>query len=157
MITGAIPNPTKTIQVNFPYHLVQHAVDNLLDTMKKYRMEGYIFHTKDDVLNTYIFRKGEILSFGVEIHINLNSVGEQTAVNVEIQRVIGAFDRPHEIGLANQYLKEVFQAISFALSPPSEEVQNQVVQFNETKNNTDGTITLIIVALFVLFAIATCS
>lgn len=157
MITGAIPNPTKTIQVNYPHQQVQYAVDNLLETMKRYRMDGYIFHTKDEVLNTYIFRKGEILSFGVEIHINFNSVGEQTAVNVEVQRVIGAFDRPHEIGLANQYLKEVFQAISFALSPPSEEVQNQVVQFNETKNNTEGNILLFVFGLMILAGIATCS
>jgi hypothetical protein len=157
MITGAIPNPTKTIQVNYPNKQVQDAVDNLLETMKQYRMDGYIFHTKDEVLNTYIFRKGEILSFGVEIHINLNPVGEQTAVNVEVQRVIGAFDRPHEIGLANQYLKEVFQAISFALSPPSQEVQNQMIQSNEAKNQSEGNILLFVFAVTIFIFIATCS
>ena len=152
MYTGAIPNPTKTIQVNYPYQTCKELMDNFQSIIDRYKMGGYKIESKDEVLNTYVLSKGEILSFGVRIHINLQPSGDQTILNVEVQRLIGAFDQAHEIGMANRYLNEILKGISMGLNPPSEEEENKFIEQQNILNNSDSSLVwwFIIIMMVVL-------
>lgn len=157
MFTGAIPNPTKTFTVSYPYQTCKDLMDNFNSIITRYKMSGYELVSKDEVLGTYTFKKGEILSFGVHIIIGVQPSGENTAFTVEVQRLIGAFDQAHEIGMANRYLNEILQAISMGLNPPSETVAAEFVRKQEIYSDNGGAVWTVILIILLPFLITMCS
>jgi hypothetical protein len=159
---AAIPNISKTVQVNYPFEVCKFLMDNFNEALEEYRVTGYHLEFKDEVLNTYTYKKGEILSFGVKIIIGIQPSANQTVFTVEVQREIGAFDRAHEIGMANGYLNDILRVISMGLNPPSEEEAKLFIKKHENaqiaKEDVSTTFSVLFVVFFVLpFLVALCS
>jgi hypothetical protein len=105
---GAIPNPKKTVTIDFPIEQVKIAARNIDKVMKFCH-----FREENDMFNSYKFSRSEFLSLGALININLNSVSEnKTQVDIEISRQIGAFDEWIEIDKANKHIGETINAMS---------------------------------------------
>ena len=105
---GAIPNPKKTVTIDFPIEKVKVAARNIDKVMKFCH-----FREENDMFNSYKFSRSEFLSLGALININLNSVSEnKTQVDIEISRQIGAFDEWIEIDKANKHIGETINAMS---------------------------------------------
>jgi len=108
---GAIPNPTKTITIDFPIGRVKDAVRNIDKTLKFTH-----FRESNEMFNTYTFARSEFLSMGALININLNELGEtKTQINIEISRQLGAFDQWVEVQKANEHIAGVINAIAHIL------------------------------------------
>jgi len=105
---GVIPNPKKTITIDFPIEQVKVAARNIDKAMKFCH-----FREENDMFNSYKFSRSEFLSMGALININLNSISEnKTQVDIEISRQIGAFDEWVEITKAGRHMEEAFNAMS---------------------------------------------
>lgn len=154
---GAIPNPTKTVQVNYPFETCESLMNNFNSILNKYQMKGYELETIDSVLNTWIYKKSELLSFGVKILISLQPNGDKTQFNIEVQREIGAFDRPHEVTFANNYINDLMRAISMGLNPPSAAEEQNFIAKQEINNNSDSSVGMIFVFFVILFMVYMCA
>jgi hypothetical protein len=105
---GAIPNPKKTITIDFPIEKVKVAARNIDKIMKFCH-----FREENDMFNSYKFSRSEFLSMGALININLNSISEnKTQVDIEISRQLGAFDEWVEVTKAGRHMEEAFNAMS---------------------------------------------
>jgi hypothetical protein len=108
---GAIPNPRKTITIDFPIEQVKVAARNIDKVMKFCH-----FREENDMFNSYKFSRSEFLSLGAFININLNSVGNsKTQVDVEISRQMGAFDEWVEVQKANKHVEEAINSIAYII------------------------------------------
>lgn len=108
---GVIPNPKKSITVDFPLGAIKEAVTFIRDIDKRYAL-----HSINDVFNQYTYQAGEFLSFGVFIDINLSSQSEtKTQINIEVRRKIGAFDKAFEVQYGNQHIENMIICITNAL------------------------------------------
>lgn len=154
---GVIPNPTKTVQVNYPFELCQFMMDNFNEVLQKFQMTGFELEIKDSVLNSWTYKKSEVLSFGSQVIISLQPKDEQTIITIEVQRTIGAFDKSHEITFANAYITDLFRAISMTLNPPSESEQQEFITKQKVVANGDngfGVIAVILIFWFVISFVA---
>lgn len=154
---GVIPNPTKTVQVNYPFETCQYMMDNFQEILQKFQMTGFELETKDSVLNTWTYKKSEVLSLGSKVIISLQPKDEQTIITIEVQRTIGAFDKSHEITFANAYITDLFRAISMTLNPPSEAEQQEFITKQNVMSNGDtgfGVIMVIVAFVFVMSLLA---
>jgi hypothetical protein len=105
---GAIPNPKKTVTVNFPIEQVKIAARNIDKVMQFCH-----FIEKNDMFASYKFSRSEFLSMGAFINIHLDSISEnKTQVDIEISRKLGAFDEWVEVTKANRHLEETINAMS---------------------------------------------
>jgi len=108
---GAIPNPRKTITIDFPIEQVKVAARNIDKVMKFCH-----FREENDMFNSYKFSRSEFLSLGAFININLSSVSNtKTQVDVEISRQLGAFDEWVEVQKANKHVEEAINSIAFII------------------------------------------
>ena len=108
---GAIPNPKKTITIDFPIEQVKVAARNIDKVMKFCH-----FREENDMFNSYKFSRSEFLSLGAFININLNSISEtKTQVDVEISRQLGAFDQWVEVQKANEHVQETINSIAYII------------------------------------------
>jgi hypothetical protein len=108
---GAIPNPRKTITIDFPIEQVKVAARNIDKVMKFCH-----FREENDMFNSYKFSRSEFLSMGAFININLNSVSDtKTQVDVEISRQLGAFDEWVEVQKANKHVEEAINSIAYII------------------------------------------
>jgi hypothetical protein len=108
---GTIPNPKKTITIDFPIEQVKVAARNIDKVMKFCH-----FREENDMFNSYKFSRSEFLSMGALIDINLNSISEtKTQVDVEISRQLGAFDEWVEIQKANKHVEETINSIAYII------------------------------------------
>ena len=109
---GAIPNPTKSLTIEFPIDRVKIAARNINKVMSFCH-----FREENDLFNTYKFSRSEFLSFGAIINIHLKKVDENnTQIDIEIARQMGAFDDWVEVSKANRHLDETIKAISQILT-----------------------------------------
>jgi len=111
---GAIPNPKKSVTLQFPFDDVKEAVKFISDMRPSYT----VFNT-NDVLNIYTFSATETLSLGVYIDVAVVKVDEtSTRLDIEIRRKIGAFDTMAEVTNGNIHLQNVITLVSnfFAMS-----------------------------------------
>jgi hypothetical protein len=105
---GVIPNPTKSITIDFPIERVKNSVKNI-----DKRMQFCHFREGNDMFNYYKFSRNEFLSMGVFININLTSISNtRTQINIEITRKIGAFDEWVEVTKANKHMEETINSIA---------------------------------------------
>jgi hypothetical protein len=128
-MVGAIPNPKKTITINFPIEQVKVAARNIDKVMQFCH-----FREENDMFNSYKFSRTEFLSMGAFININLNSItNSKTQIDVEITRQIGAFDQWVEVQKANKHVEETFNSIAHILKNgvPVKKTQS-------TNNNNDS-------------------
>jgi hypothetical protein len=108
---GAVPNPRKTITIDFPIAQVKVAARNVDKVMQFCH-----FREENDMFNSYKFSRSEFLSLGAFININLSSVSStKTQVDVEISRQMGAFDEWVEIQKANKHVEETINAIAYII------------------------------------------
>ena len=108
---GAIPNPRKTITIDFPIEQVKVAARNIDKVMQFCH-----FREENDMFNSYKFSRSEFLSLGAFININLSSVSNtKTQVDVEISRQLGAFDEWVEVQKANKHVEETINSIAYII------------------------------------------
>jgi hypothetical protein len=119
---GVIPNPTKSITIDFPISKIKEAVEGIPSRFQSTLTE------KDETLNMYKFDVGEFLSFGSYININLSEISEnKTQIIVEICRKIGAFDQSFEISAANRHIENTLKAISKNVTDGTAEIVTKTV------------------------------
>lgn len=147
---GAIPNPTKSLTIQFPLDQVKIAARNINKVMSFCH-----FREENEIFNSYKFSRSEFLSFGALINIHLKKIDELTTqIDIEISRQMGAFDDWVEVSKANRHLDETMKAISEILTNgvpqkqaeetnQTEKVSNKKVSMVEALVTIIGTITLL--------------
>ncbi|GEP52672.1 hypothetical protein FNO01nite_33440 [Flavobacterium noncentrifugens] len=119
MALFAIPNPKKSIQVDFPVEVVKQSVKNINLINDKYK-----FTSANEIFNQYTYEALEFLSLGVFIDINLNAVNEnKTEIVVEVRRKLGSFNQSHEVTKANEHLVKIFDAIAKLTGKTTAEIE----------------------------------
>lgn len=133
MSVFAIPNPRKTMQVDFSMDKVKNAVKNISLLNPKYRLSSI-----NEGFNQYTYESFEFLSLGVYIDIQLNSINsEKTEINVEIRRKVGTFNQSHEVTNANNHIVNIFNYLSTLCVMPESEIialHEKTVNANNPKN-----------------------
>lgn len=105
---GTIPNPKKTISIEYPLSQVKIGIERISKQAKKYE-----FEKSNPTFNQYTFKATETLSLGVFIDINLNPISDtKTEITIEIRRKIGSFDQAHEVQKANEHISKLFEIIA---------------------------------------------
>ncbi len=126
MAVHSLPNPKKTSIVNFPILEIKKGVDNLSIINRKYKLVN-----SNDVFNQYSFSVSEFLSNGATIDIDLNEIdSNKTEIVVEVKRVYGTFDQPHEVTLGQGHIQNVFDAITKGITQDV----NQYIERNEQQD-----------------------
>jgi hypothetical protein len=116
---GAIPNPTRELTVQFSNEQVQTAMSNLSKYLIGSGAGNYIQQQYDGVIGQLELSKTEFLSLGVSIMVNANAVSDnQTKVNIEVRRQVGAFDQSYEVSEARRHLDKVVGGLSTLLQTP---------------------------------------
>jgi hypothetical protein len=140
---NAIPNPKKTITIDFPIEKVKVAAKNINRVMKFCHLRE-----ENDMFNSYKFSRTEFLSMGAFININLLSVSQtRTQIDIEISRQMGAFDEWVEVQKAGKHLEDTINAIAYILKNGVPANKQQV----ENKDSGASTIVGIIIGIIVLY------
>lgn len=151
MAVFAIPNPKKSMQIDFPIDRVLQSVKTINVFQKKYKLQS-----SNEILNQFTYESFEFLSLGVYIDVQLNSLSEnKTEIHVEVRRKVGSFDQSYEITKANEHLANVFEGISKGLSMSPEELQKISEQVIVPKASTSGCagVLLALISMGLMFAI----
>jgi len=118
MAVFAIPNPKKSLSVDFPIEQVRQSVKSISLINPKYR-----FSNANEIFNQYTYESYEFLSLGVYIDINLNSVSQnKTEIAVEIRRKLGTFNESHEVTHANKHITNIVNYIAQLVSMHSDDI-----------------------------------
>lgn len=132
MAVFAIPNPKKSLTIDFPIEQVKKGVNNLYLIDNKYK-----FTSANEVFNQYTFEALELLSLGVFIDINLTNVSEnKTEITIEVRRKIGTFNQSHEVTKANNHIQSVIEILSKSIILDNEQInalKQQLKSNNENK------------------------
>lgn len=124
---GAIPNPKKSLVIDFTITAVKSTIEFIPLLNAKYK-----FSSKNEVLNSYTFEALEFLSLGIFADISLSKLDEaRTEITIEIRRKIGAFDQAHEVSKANDHIAALFELISKCIVLSEAEMKDL-----ETKKST---------------------
>lgn len=150
---GAIPNPTRSITLNYPIDHVTEVLNELSEVHKTMRIEGYTLQEKNETILQWKFQKTEFLSLGSIIIIHLEEVGDRTKMSVEVTRVLGAFDSWVEVQNANRHLDVIFKSVAFGLNPPTEEEIKdiQIKQENANDSSAVWTVIIVVIGIFAFF------
>lgn len=147
-----IPNPTKTIKINFSLSETRKAVKNIARLNSKFKKENF-----NDAIETYKFSTYEVLSLGAYIDISLSEIDKnKTEITITVSRKIGAFDKPVEVSLANDHIEKICEIISFAVNKSDEELEaiiSKSVQENKNRNNKNKKNALIFYSIFIVIAL----
>jgi hypothetical protein len=80
---------------------------------------NYIQHQYDGVIGQLELVKTEFLSLGVSIMVNSNAISDnQSKINIEVRRQVGAFDQSYEVSEARRHLDKVVSGLSTLLQTP---------------------------------------
>ncbi len=138
---GAVPNPKKTITIDFPISKLKETIGFIpLTGDKKYK-----FTTKNEAFSLYTFEVTELLSLGVYIDISFSEVNEnKTTIEIEVRRKMGAFDKSHEITNANNHISKIIELISLCVSLTEEKKEalkseNKLVHLDGFIHSENGT------------------
>lgn len=120
MAVFAIPNPKKTLYVDFPLERVKESVKNISVLNSKYRASSC-----NEIFNQYTYESYEFLSLGVYIDIHLNSITDhKTEISIEIRRKMGTFNESHEVTHANQHIVNIVNYIARLTSMSLEDIES---------------------------------
>jgi hypothetical protein len=156
---NTISNPTKSITVSSTQEEVKNALKALTKALTIQGKTGYKVENFDEFLGELQLTKTEFLSIGVKIIINTHYVNDSTTkVEMEVQRIVGAFDETHEVTRANDHINNISSALSLALREkieitPEDEQQSQQEEMNNSKmgNNIILSIIIIISLSFLIY------
>jgi hypothetical protein len=125
---GAIPNPKKSLVIDFSIDKLKSTVEFIPLLNNKYKLTS-----KNEVLNTFTFEALEFLSLGVYADISLSRQDEsRTELTIEIRRKVGAFDQAHEVSKANDHIAALFDLISRCVVL----TEAQITELETRKQNT---------------------
>lgn len=139
-----IQNPKKEITVMFNIKQVKE----VLKKISRF-ISGCEVIDLDDVLNQYEYKFSEFISFGSVFTVNLTEISEtKTLITIESSRVIGAYDKSHEVTNSNKQINMFLKTLSRLLQNPNAEVTEvkNITQKNEWYNNN-----LILVVMIIVF------
>lgn len=122
----AIPNPTKSLTVDFPIEGIKKGLKRLYLLTNKYRLES-----SNEVFNQYKFAVSEALSFGAYVDVHLSAIDGRTQIAIEVSRKVGTFDQSHEVTAANQHIANMIDFISKATVMTDEEADSIIARSNE--------------------------
>lgn len=126
---GVIPNPKKSFDLDFSSQDVFEKT-KYLSLLTKYK-----FNSRNDILKTYRFEAAEFLSIGIYVDISISSITDaKTKVEIEILRKIGAFDKSHEVSMANDHIAKVSEGISKCITLTSDEIRDLEKGLTEAEN-----------------------
>ena len=126
MAVFAIPNPKKSIQVDFPIEKIKKSILNIQLLNKNYK-----FSTSNEIFNQFTFESSEFLSVGVFLDFHLNAINEnKTEINLEIRRKLGSFNQPVEITNANNHIDKLFKYIAQLTSMSNDEIESLKQKIN---------------------------
>ena len=152
MAVHAIPNPTKTLTVNFSLETVQEAVKNLNLTTKGFRKTE-----EDDIMNLYQFHILELLSTGAFVDVTLEEVSKtKTKIQIEVKRALGTFDEWYEVSKAKTHIENLIKGISTILSKGIDNVAKEVSikqKEQQLKGDKNKKINKIILSVFAVIVI----
>ena len=116
---GVIPNPKKSVTVQFPFDDVKEGVKYIPDMFPSYSLFNL-----NDVMNIYTFSATETLSVGVYIDVAVVKLTDATTqIDIEIRRKIGAFDSMHEVHHGNTHIQNIVTLVSNFLGYTDEQKQ----------------------------------
>jgi hypothetical protein len=134
----SLPNPKKTITIEFPIDQVMKSIPKITaasDT--KYNVTEV-----NAIFNQVTLECSEFLSLGVYIDFNLVKKSEtSTEVTVEIRRKIGSFDNAVELQNANHHFMDLVNHLSSVIVMSDDEFNKKYSAVLETianKNNEDA-------------------
>jgi predicted RNA-binding protein with RPS1 domain len=105
---GVIPNPKKSVTIQFPFDDVKEGVKYIVDMFPTYSL-----FNSNEVMNIYTFSATETLSVGVYVDVAVVKVNDTTTqLDIEIRRKIGAFDTMAEVHNANIHLQNMVTLVS---------------------------------------------
>ena len=120
MAVFAIPNPKKSIQVDFSLEKVRNSVKNISLLDSKYKI-----FSSNEIFNQYTYESYEFLSLGVYIDIHINSITDtKTEIAIEIRRKLGTFNESHEITNANNHMHKMYDYLSKLMTLSDDGIQN---------------------------------
>ena len=118
MAVFAIPNPKKSLSVDFPIEKVRESVKNISLLNSKYKIQS-----SNEIFNQYTYESYEFMSLGVYIDINLNSLlPTKTEITVEIRRKLGTFNESHEVTHANNHIVNIINYIAKLTAMHSDDI-----------------------------------
>jgi hypothetical protein len=124
---GAIPNPTRSFQIQKPFEEIYEALLHLNLFTSKYNL-----YKENRVLQQVSFDVAEFLSAGAYIDVNLHSISENsTQVQLEVRRKMGTFNQPHEVSLANRHIEDLSEVISKSISSGKDGRQQLIQEKND--------------------------
>jgi len=125
---GAIPNPKKSLVIDFSIDKLKSTVEFIPLLNNKYKLTS-----KNEVLNTFTFEALEFLSLGIYADISFSRQDEsRTELTIEIRRKVGAFDQAHEVSKANDHIAALFELISRCVVL----TEAQITELETRKQNT---------------------
>ena len=129
---GAIPNPKKSLVIDFSIEKLKSTIEYVTVLNNTYKL-----NSKNDILNTYTFEAMEFLSLGIYADISFSKQDEgRTEVTIEIRRKIGAFDQAHEVSKANEHISTLFTLVSQCVVLSEEQIKElETRQQNMPKNS----------------------
>ena len=105
---GVVPNPKKSLTVEFPFDDVKEGVKYIGDMFPSYSL-----FKSNDIMHMYTFSATESLSVGVYIDVAVVKLTDTTTqIDIEIRRKIGAFDSMHEVHHGNTHIQNVITLVS---------------------------------------------
>jgi hypothetical protein len=108
---AAIPNPKKTIEIDFSIEQIKNSMEFI-----PLKNAKYILFQKNEIVSQYTFHGKETLSLGVYIDINLSSISDsKTKIDIEVRRTVGAFDQSSEVTRANDHIQVIINLLSECL------------------------------------------
>ncbi|MEY8758141.1 TM2 domain-containing protein [Chryseobacterium tongliaoense] len=149
MAVFAIPNPKKTLSVDFPIERVRESVRNIYLLNPQYK-----FSSSNEIFNQYTYESYEFMSLGVYIDINLNSISDnKTEITVEIRRKSGTFNESYEVTHANNHISNIINYIAQLTILSSDDLiklKSQQIQIVNAKagGGKDKNLTAILAFLF---------
>ena len=164
MAVFAIPNPKKSLTVDFPIEQVKKGVNNLYLIDNKYKL-----FNSNEIFNQYTFESLEFLSLGVYIDINLSNINEnKTEITIEVRRKIGTFNQSHEVTNANNHIQLIIENLSKSIILDDVQIEQlieietkeedvivtqNIKQTNTTENPFLIALMIIIIVIFALIGI----
>ena len=152
---GVIPNPTRELTVQFSNEQVQTAMSNLSKYLIGSGVGNYIQHQYDGVIGQLELVKTEFLSLGVSITVNSNAISDnQSKINIEVRRQVGAFDQSYEVSEARRHLDKVVNGLSTLLQNPESADQFDAEEVAAQSEAQTGTSVLVGALVFGLILLA---
>lgn len=124
---NAIPNPKKTLTIDFPLEKVNTGIERIHKISNKFR-----FVKNNPTFNQTTLEVSELLSLGALVDINLSAINEnRTEITIEVRRKVGTFNQAHEVTSANQYIQNLIDLISQGMNMSEDEINKLVEEQNQ--------------------------